>query len=157
MEVDSEPPSGDTLNLFTSQSSPAPAPDAPVASASLSVGSPLTELEEDALTATSYVEVPKLSEEALATYQRIPGGWEAADEQAEDEVRIVELVGEYTYQDKRYLYARHGDGILRKVSKHIQYVYICCCELIYWSSEGGLGIQDVVSEPLRGLWCAALS
>ena len=82
-----------------------------------------TETQNDTLTAPYYVEVPKLSEETLASYQQIPGGWEAADEQAKDEAQIIEIFGEYSDQGKRYLYAMYGDNILRRVSVPTQFAY----------------------------------
>ncbi|KAH8119925.1 hypothetical protein DFH11DRAFT_1557318 [Phellopilus nigrolimitatus] len=61
-----------------------------------------------------FIEVPTLNKEEKEKYQ--PLGLPASEVNSEDEdaSEVVEIVGEYKLARKRYLFARHGDNIVRK-------------------------------------------
>ncbi|KAI5124175.1 hypothetical protein M0805_000981 [Coniferiporia weirii] len=64
--------------------------------------------------ATFYVELPVLSEKDKEKYQSLE--WSTTEEDIEDEdaSNIIEIEGEYSFGGKHYLFARHGDNIVRR-------------------------------------------
>lgn len=119
MEVDGDINASDTLNLFSTQESPEPFQDAKAAGPSTLAPDEVAESQEDALSASCYVELPKLSEDDLIDYHPIVGGWEVADREADQAVQVVEIIGEYTFHGTRFLFAVYGDELIRRVRHQV--------------------------------------
>ena len=66
-----------------------------------------------------YVEIPKLSPDKLAMFQPMEEVIYGTDPDAEGAEKIEEIEGEHTLGSKRFLFARYGDGIVRRVSNAI--------------------------------------
>lgn len=147
MGLDGSTAGEDTLNLFSPQKSPVALQDAP--GPSDRAEDDVQELQRDSLSTTCFVEIPKLKEEDLADFQRIPGGWEAADRDAKEEEWIIEIINEHTFHGTRYLYALYGDDIIRRVSLNLSYPLRTSHPLS--SLEGRLGVPNLLPGALPRL------
>ena len=68
-----------------------------------------------------YVDVPRLNETERAKYQPLEDFNYVSDSDSEGESsKIEEIEGEHRLGDRLYLYARYGDGILRRVCGYAQ-------------------------------------
>ncbi len=148
MDVDAVD-AGDPLSLFTPQKS---------RSASESPGSPILEdtsghnedgameafdatpnRETRNIDAFSHISPPPLSPESREKYL----GLDLEVSSDDDDVDILEIVGEYLSGNTRYLYARYDDGIVRRVS----FIYhICASFALIVDVERRLEIQ---AEPFQ--------
>ena len=61
------------------------------------------------------VEIPKLSEAELAKSQPCGSPIDTSESESEDVSKVEEIEGEHQLGNKRFLFARYGDGILRRV------------------------------------------
>ncbi|KAL5533979.1 hypothetical protein ACEPAG_439 [Sanghuangporus baumii] len=75
-------------------------------------GSP--DVPKDASGTRIYVEVPKKSATELAKFQPAKDMIRDSDPDAEGTSKIEEIEGEYTLGSKRFLFARYGDGVIRR-------------------------------------------
>ena len=88
----------------------------------------------------SHISPPPMSPGSKDKYERI-----YADAPSDaDDADILEIVGEYTEDDTRYLYARYDDGIVRRV-RRMRVDWKC---MLIVTLEGGLGVQ---AKPHRSL------
>ena len=68
-----------------------------------------------------YVDVPRLNEAEREKYQPLEDFNYVSDSDSEGaSSRIEEIEGEHRLGDRLYLYARYGDGILRRVCGYAQ-------------------------------------
>lgn len=71
-------------------------------------------------TASFFIELPTLSQTDSDLYQPWNKKYETDDDDGDSGI-VVELIGEYTSGNKRYIYARHRDGVVRRVFAALSY------------------------------------
>lgn len=85
---------------------------------------------------TLFVELPSLTNEERSKYDTL--NWQDSDSDSDDVDEIIELVGEHKSGNKVYLFARHGDGIVRRVGL----ILLLLSPVLRRGLERGMGIQD---------------
>lgn len=91
-----------------------------------------------------YILLNSLSRREKAKYKSIEEWQAEQDEEAEE---IVEIEGEHTIDGKQYCFARHKDGILRRVRPSV-----CRCKprnMLTFMIERVMCVQDVLSQTIQ--------